>query len=71
MLYNMENKNHQHGRMTEADTIRFERVLPGSAEAVWAYLTESEKRGKWLAYASGYFTGGAGRYCACEFLGSP
>lgn len=45
----MENKNHQHGRMTEADTIRFERVLPGSAEAVWAYLTESEKRGKWLA----------------------
>ncbi|MCI0406725.1 MAG: SRPBCC family protein [candidate division Zixibacteria bacterium] len=26
-----------------------ERVLPGPIERVWAYLTESEKRGKWFA----------------------
>ena len=30
-------------------TIRFERKLNGSIEKVWSYLTESDKRGKWLA----------------------
>ena len=29
--------------------IRFERLLPGPIEKVWAYLTESKKRGEWLA----------------------
>ncbi len=37
------------GVVTEPGTIRFERVLPGPIEQVWAYLTESEKRGKWFA----------------------
>jgi uncharacterized protein YndB with AHSA1/START domain len=37
------------GVVTEAGTIRFQRVLPGPIERVWAYLTESEKRGTWLA----------------------
>jgi uncharacterized protein YndB with AHSA1/START domain len=45
----MENNNNQYGSMTAVDTIRFERILPGPVERVWAYLTESEKRGKWLA----------------------
>jgi uncharacterized protein YndB with AHSA1/START domain len=31
------------------DTIRFERMLPGPIERVWAYLTQSDKRGQWLA----------------------
>ena len=41
--------------------IRFERLLPGPIERVWAYLTDSEKRGQWLAsgvmpvYAGGEF----------------
>lgn len=38
-----------HGVVTEAGAIRFERLLPGPIERVWAYLTESEKRGRWLA----------------------
>lgn len=38
-----------HGVVTAKDAIRFERLLPGPIERVWAYLTESEKRGKWLA----------------------
>jgi uncharacterized protein YndB with AHSA1/START domain len=38
-----------YGVVTEAGTVRFERVLPGPIERVWAYLTDSEKRGKWLA----------------------
>lgn len=33
----------------EAKTIRMKRTLPGPIERVWAYLTESEKRGKWFA----------------------
>ncbi|MGH8677511.1 MAG: SRPBCC family protein [Burkholderiales bacterium] len=39
----------EYGVATEAGTVRFERLLPGPIERVWAYLTESEKRGKWLA----------------------
>ena len=38
-----------YGVVTEPRTVRFERVLPGPIERVWAYLTESEKRGSWLA----------------------
>lgn len=38
-----------YGIVTEAGTVRFERILPGPIERVWAYLTEPEKRAKWLA----------------------
>jgi uncharacterized protein YndB with AHSA1/START domain len=31
------------------DTVRLERLLPGPVERVWTYLTESDKRAKWLA----------------------
>jgi uncharacterized protein YndB with AHSA1/START domain len=39
-----------YGTITEAGTVRFERLLPGPIERVWAYLTESDKRAKWLAH---------------------
>jgi uncharacterized protein YndB with AHSA1/START domain len=29
--------------------IRFERLLPGPIETVWAFLTDSRKRGEWFA----------------------
>lgn len=38
-----------YGTLIAADTVRFERLLPGPIERVWAYLTESDKRGTWLA----------------------
>lgn len=38
-----------YGTFPAADTIRFERLLPGPIERVWAYLTESDKRARWLA----------------------
>ena len=38
-----------YGVVTEARTVRFERVMPGPIERVWSYLTESDKRGRWLA----------------------
>jgi uncharacterized protein YndB with AHSA1/START domain len=37
------------GTSTAPGTVRLERLLPGPVERVWAYLTESEKRGRWLA----------------------
>ena len=39
----------EYGISPEAATVRLERMLPGPIERVWAYLTESEKRGKWFA----------------------
>lgn len=38
-----------YGLVTGPGSVRIERVLPGPIERVWAYLTESEKRGKWFA----------------------
>ena len=38
-----------HGVVTEAGAIRFERMLPGPIDQVWAYLTQSDKRALWLA----------------------
>jgi len=35
--------------MIEPGTVRLERLLPGPVERVWAYITESDKRAKWLA----------------------
>lgn len=38
-----------YGNLIAPNTIQFKRLLPGPIERVWAYLTESEKRSKWLA----------------------
>lgn len=37
------------GTVTAPFTFRIERLLPGPIERVWAYLTDPEKRRKWLA----------------------
>ncbi|CAA9545766.1 MAG: Ligand-binding SRPBCC domain protein family [uncultured Sphingosinicella sp.] len=39
----------EHGVITEAGTIRFERLLPGPIERVWEYLVDPEKRRTWFA----------------------
>ena len=39
----------EYGVVTEARTIRMERLLPGPIERVWDYLTDSTKRGTWFA----------------------
>jgi uncharacterized protein YndB with AHSA1/START domain len=33
----------------EPGTVKLERLLPGPIERIWAYITESDKRAKWLA----------------------
>jgi uncharacterized protein YndB with AHSA1/START domain len=35
--------------LIKPSTVRYERLLPGPVERVWAYLTESDKRATWLA----------------------
>ena len=38
-----------YGVLTEPTTLTIQRLLPGPIERVWAYLTESDLRRKWLA----------------------
>jgi uncharacterized protein YndB with AHSA1/START domain len=38
-----------YGVLTEPATLKIQRLLPGPIERVWAYLTESELRRRWLA----------------------
>jgi uncharacterized protein YndB with AHSA1/START domain len=40
------------GNYNPPDTVHLERILPGPIERVWAYLTEPEKRSKWMADGS-------------------
>ena len=35
--------------VVEPGTVKLERLLTGPVERVWAYITESDKRAKWLA----------------------
>ena len=35
-------------RFADATTLTVERTLPGPIERVWAYLTEPDKRARWL-----------------------
>lgn len=39
----------EYGAVLESGAVRFERLLPGPVERVWSYITESDKRGRWLA----------------------
>ncbi|MEM5384477.1 SRPBCC family protein [Paraburkholderia phymatum] len=43
------NLNEPLGAFDGTQIVRFERLLPGPIERVWAYLTESDKRSQWLA----------------------
>lgn len=38
-----------YGTLTEPTTLKLERLLPGPIERVWAWLTESDLRRRWLA----------------------
>lgn len=38
----------EYGEFLDDSTVRFERLLQGPIERIWAYLTESDKRAKWL-----------------------
>ena len=35
--------------LVEPGTVKLERLLPGPLERVWAHITESDKRARWLA----------------------
>jgi uncharacterized protein YndB with AHSA1/START domain len=37
------------GEVIDKHTVRFQRLLPGPIERVWAYLAEADKRAKWFA----------------------
>jgi uncharacterized protein YndB with AHSA1/START domain len=37
-----------YGELLDENTVKFERLLPGPIERVWRFLTESDKRARWL-----------------------
>ena len=37
------------GALIEPNTLKIQRLLPGSIDRIWAYLTESDLRRQWLA----------------------
>lgn len=39
----------EYGTLVASGTLRFRRRLPGPVERVWAYLTEPDRRRRWLA----------------------
>jgi uncharacterized protein YndB with AHSA1/START domain len=41
--------NDEFASVVSPTEIRFERLLPGPIETIWAFLTDSQKRGEWLA----------------------
>ena len=41
-----------YGTVIGPRAVRLERILPGPIERVWAYLTEPDKRAKWMAAGS-------------------
>lgn len=41
--------NEEYAVLTASGSLVIERMLPGPIERVWAYLTESEKRSRWIA----------------------
>ena len=47
------------GTLSDAQTLRLQRRLPGPIERVWSYLTDSGLRGQWLASGSMQLAPGA------------
>ena len=43
------NSTNNYGELIDSSTVRFERMLAGPIDRVWSYLTDGEKRAKWLA----------------------
>lgn len=37
-----------YGELLDESTVKFERLLPGPIERVWSFLTDGEKRARWL-----------------------
>ncbi|KRR25537.1 ATPase [Bradyrhizobium lablabi] len=46
---NSTTKPEAYGELPEPRTLKIQRLLPGPIERIWAYLTDSELRRKWLA----------------------
>lgn len=57
--------NEQHGQLTGPGELRIVRVLPGPIERAWTYLTDDEKRSRWLA--AGHMEQGKGGKVTLQF----
>jgi len=55
----------EYGELIDDTTVRFERLLPGPIERVWAHLVEGDKRARWLC--GGDIAAGAGGHVDMQF----
>lgn len=39
----------RYGELIATDTVRFQRLLPGTLDRVWEFLVDGDKRARWLA----------------------
>ena len=60
-----------YGTLIEPTTLRIQRLLPGPIERIWAYLTDSELRRKWLAAGAMEMKVGAPVECVRLLHGQP
>src|SRR3981081_2361669 len=56
---NATTKPDAYGELIEPTTLKIQRLLPGPIERIWAYLTDSDLRSKWLAAGAMEMEGGA------------
>jgi uncharacterized protein YndB with AHSA1/START domain len=48
MQASVKDTSETYGKVLESGAVRFERLLPGPIERVWAHLVEDEKRATWF-----------------------
>ena len=60
-----------YGALIEPTTLKIQRLLPGPIERVWAYLTDSELRRKWLAAGAMEMKVGATFSSVAKICGAP
>jgi len=64
-----QHRDEKYGVLKESETFRIERLLPGTIERVWSYLTDPERRRKWFGDGPMELRAGGGVELQFEFSG--
>jgi len=64
-----QHRDEKYGVLKDSETFRIERLLPGTIERVWSYLTDPERRRKWFGDGPMELRAGGGVELQFEFSG--
>jgi len=64
-----QHRDEEYGVLKDSETFRIERLLPGTIERVWSYLTDPERRRKWFGDGPMELRAGGGVELQFEFSG--